>query len=204
MPSPGPAQISFVNDGTAVAITEKATNRIITYTIDAAGNPGTMHMINSASPTPFGFAVGKNGMIYVSEAAGGVANASAVSSYHISGDGSITLVDGPVHANQTAACWVVITNNGKYVYATNAGSSSLSSFAAGNDGSLSVSEAVAGMTGSGSAPIDAALSSNSKFLYEMNSKTNTIRGFGVGHDGSLQEINTVSGLPTGTAGLAAL
>jgi 6-phosphogluconolactonase len=199
----GPAQISFVNDGNAVAITEKATNKIITYTIGSDGVPGAMHVVNAASPTPFGFAAGKNGMLYVSEAAGGAPAASAVSSYHVSADGSISHVGGPVFANQTAACWVVVTNNGKYVYATNTGSGTVSSFAAGNGGSLSLASAVAGNTGMGSTPIDAALSNNSKFLYELNSSSHTIKGFAVEHDGSLNIIHTVGSLPAGTIGLAA-
>ena len=199
----GPAQISFVNDGSAVAITEKATNKIVTYTIGSDGTPGAMHVINAASPTPFGFAVGPNGMLYVSEAAGGAPAASAVSSYYVSADGSISHVGGPIFANQTAACWVVVTNNGKYVYATNTGSGTISSFAAGNDGALSLASAVAGITGMGSIPIDAALSNNSKFLYELNSGSHTISGCTVEHNGSLNIINTVGSLPAGTIGLAA-
>ena len=199
----GPAQISFVNDGAAVAITEKATNRIVTYTISSDGIPGAMHMINAASATPFGFAVGKNGIIYVSEAAGGAPAASAVSSYYISSNGMISLVDGPVSAGQTAACWVVVTNNGKYVYATNTGSGNLSSFRTETGGGLNVLNAIASFTGMGSSPIDAALSNNSKFLYVLNSGNESISAFSVENDGSLNSIQTISGLPDGAVGLAA-
>jgi 6-phosphogluconolactonase (cycloisomerase 2 family) len=198
----GAAQISFVADGSSVAITEKATNKIITYTIDAAGNPGMMHSITSAHPTPFGFAVGKKGVIYVSEAAGGAPNASAVSSYQINSSGMISLIEGPVSA-QTAACWVVITNNGKYVYTTNTGSNSISSFNTNNMGALSILSAAAAMTGMGTAPIDAALTNNSKYLYVLNSGNESIGSFSVNNDGSLAAIETVSGLPNGATGLVA-
>jgi 6-phosphogluconolactonase (cycloisomerase 2 family) len=161
--SAGAAQISFVADGNVVAVTEKATNKIITYTINANGTPGLMHSLTSVRPTPFGFAVGKNGIIYVSEAVGGAPGASDVSSYYISSNGMISLVDGPTATGQTAACWVVVTNNGKYVYTTNTGSNNISSFRAGHAGSLDVLHAIAATTGAG--PIDAALSNNSKFLY---------------------------------------
>ena len=200
--SAGPAQVSFVAGGNAVAITEKATNKIITYTINEQGIPGIMHFLTSAHPTPFGFAVGKNGIIYVSEAAGGAPNVSTVSSYYIGSNGMISLVVGPVSAGQTAACWVVVTNNGKYVYATNTGSNTVSSFSTNHEGSLTVLNSVAAMTGMNSAPIDAALSNNSKFLYVLNSGNESIGAYSVENDGSLHTIEITSGLPDGAAGLA--
>jgi 6-phosphogluconolactonase len=60
------AEIAFVNNGRVVVITERVTNKIITYTVNEDGIPGTMHSITSATPTPFGFDAGKNGNIFVS------------------------------------------------------------------------------------------------------------------------------------------
>ena len=60
----GPAQISFVQDGRVLVITEKATNTITTYTINEMGLPGVIHTMSSASPTPFGFATGNAGIIF--------------------------------------------------------------------------------------------------------------------------------------------
>jgi 6-phosphogluconolactonase len=199
----GPAQISFVTDGSAVVITEKAANKITTYLINNQGRPGAMHTLTSANQTPFGFAVGKKGIIYVSEAAGGAPGASTVSSYYISSNGMISLIDGPIKAGQTAACWVVVTNNIKYVYATNTGSNTISSFRTDNTGSLEVLDADAASTGMNSVPIDAALSNNSKFLYELNSGNESIGVFSLDNDGSLSPIQYVTGLPDGATGLAA-
>lgn len=198
----GPAQVSFVAGGSALAITEKMTNKIITYTIDGMGKPAVLHSINSSTPTPFGFSVGKEGIIYVSEAAGGAPGASVVSSYHVNENGTIELVTGSVSAGQTAACWVAATANEKYIYASNTGSSNLSSFTPVK-GQLSVLEAVAGTTGAGSATIDAALSVNSKFLYVLSSGVNTITVFEVAGDGSLDQVQTVTGLPASTVGMTA-
>ena len=198
----GPAQISFVQDGAAVVVTEKNDNKIISYTINANGTPGTMHMLTSANATPFGFAVGSGGNIYVSEAAGGAPGASTVSSYHISADGTISLITGPVSAGQTAACWVVVTNDEKYVYATNTGSNNVSSFNAANDGALSVLNAVAADMKI-KTPIDAALSNSSKFLYVLNSGDHSITAMSVSNDGSLGFLQNVTGLPVGDVGLAA-
>ena len=198
----GAAQISFVNEGKVVAITEKATNKIITYTINESGTPGAMHSITSANPTPFGFAVGNNGNIFVSEAVGGAAGASTLSSYHINNNGTITLAAGPVGANQSAACWVVITNNGKYAYTTNTASNNLSTFNINTGtGSISVNTAISATTGMG--PIDAALSNNSKYLYILNSGSHTVGVYAVANNGGLSAVQTVTGLPAGANGLAA-
>jgi 6-phosphogluconolactonase len=198
----GPAQVSFTADGEVLVITEKMTNKIITYTIDAMDKPAVMHSIASSTPTPFGFAVGKQGIIYVSEAAGGAPGASTLSSYHVSGNGMIELIEGSVGAGQTAACWVVITNNGKYIFDTNTGSSNVSLYTT-DKGDLTVMDAIAGTTGAGSSPLDAALSANSKFLFVLNAGTNTISVFEVGSDGSLGSVQTVPGLPAGAVGMAA-
>ncbi len=197
----GPAQVSFVADGTVLAITEKATNKIITYKLNAAGLPTVMHSITAAHPTPFGFAAGNEGYIYVSEAAGGAANASAVSSYQVSNDGSIRFIDGPNMAGQSAACWVVINNNNKYLYATNTASNNVTSFSTGSNGAVSVLGAIAAVTGN--SPTDAALSNNSKFLYVLNSQAVSLSVFAVENDGSLTSGESVGGLMMGTVGVAA-
>lgn len=198
----GAAQISFVNEGKVLVITEKATNKIITYTVNEWGIPGTMHSITSANTTPFGFDAGKNGNIFVSEAAGGAAGASTVSSYRVYNNGVITLTEGPVGANQSAACWVVITDNGKYAYTTNTASNNISNFNVNrNTGNLSVNTAIAATTDMG--PIDAALSNNSKYLYIVNAGSHSIGAYAIANNGSLSSVQTIAGLPVGATGLAA-
>ena len=198
----GAAQVSFVRNGRVLVVTEKATNKIITYTVNEWGVPGTMHSITSASPTPFGFAPGRHGNIYVSEAVGGAANASNVSSYQVSNDGSITLADGPVGTGQSAACWVVLTNNGKFIYTTNTASNTLSSYNVNQgSGNINLLQSIAATSGMG--PIDAALSDNSKYLYVLNSASHSISAYSVANNGSLTTVQTVTGLPASTNGLAA-
>ncbi len=197
----GAAQISFVNNGKVLVVTEKATNKIISYTVNEWGIPGMMHSITSSNPTPFGFAVGKKENIFVSEAVGGAPGASTLSSYKISNNGTITLSDGPVGANQSAACWVVITNNRKFAYTTNTASNNLSTFNVKEEGNISVNTAISATTPMG--PIDAALNNNSKFLYILNGGGHSISVFAVANDGSLSSVQTVPGLPVGANGLAA-
>ena len=200
--SSGAAEIAFVNEGKVVVVTEKATNKIITYTVNKNGMPGMMHSITSANATPFGFDAGKKGNIFVSEAVGGAPGASTLSSYNVNNDGTITLTDGPVGAGQSAACWVVITKNGEYAYTTNTASNNLSLYNVNkNTGSISVNAAIAATSGIG--PIDAALDNDSKYLYVLNAGSHSIIVYDVAPNGSLSTIQTVTGIPVGATGLAA-
>ena len=198
----GAAQIAFVPDDNALVVTEKATNRIDTYTLAGNGVAGPPMVHTSAGATPFGFDFGKRGTLVVSEAFGGTANASALSSYRVSHD-SFDVVTASAHTTQTAACWVAVTGNGKVAYTTNAGSDSISSYTIGNDGSLTLLAARAGETGAGSHPTDMALSRNSQYLYTLNAATHTLSGFQVAADGGLTPVALMPGMPAASVGLVA-
>ncbi|HEV2005689.1 MAG TPA: beta-propeller fold lactonase family protein, partial [Candidatus Limnocylindrales bacterium] len=113
--------------------------------------------------------------------------------------GSANRITGPVPTTETAACWVVVTNNGKYAYASNTGSGSISGFAIANNGSLDLlnSDGVTGVTGG--APTDMSLSSNSKFLYARVGAT--LHAFRVRNDGSLADLGSTT-VQAGIVGLA--
>jgi 6-phosphogluconolactonase (cycloisomerase 2 family) len=201
----GPAQISFSPDGEQLVVTEKATNRIVAYQLDDDGLPSDPIVHDSVGQTPFGFAFDRRGRLFVSEAAGGAADASSVSSYKLAENGDLEIISGAVPTTESAACWVVITGNGRYAYTTNAASGSVSGFFIKRDGSLTLLDADGrtGETGAGSGPIDMALSVNSRYLYTLNGGNNTISAFRVGGNGSLHPVPGVSDLPPAANGLAA-
>jgi 6-phosphogluconolactonase len=151
--------------------------------------------------TPFGFAFAKRNDLIVSEAFGGAPDASAVSSYNVDAD-TFEVVSPAVGTTQTAACWVVISNNGKYAYVTNTGSGSISSYRIERDGSITLLEAQAGLTGEGSSPIDMALSNNGQFLYALGAMSDAISIFRVRENGTLEALGSVE-VPEGAVGLAA-
>jgi len=198
--SPQPAQISFSPDGDLLVVTEKGTNLIDVYQVED-GLAGAPVSHPSAGMTPFGFAfAGRNDLI-VSEAFGGAPGISAVSSYNVEED-TFDVVSPSVGTTQTAACWVIISKNGKYAYATNTGSDSVSSYRIESDGSIQLLEAQAGLTGAGSSPIDMALSNNGKFLYALGANSDTVTIFRVRADGTLDSLGDVS-VPATAVGLAA-
>jgi len=197
-------EISFDPSGRVLVVTEEATNRIDSYTIGANGRAHGPFSQSSAGQTPFGFAFDSRGDLVVSDAFGGAPNAGALSSYQVSGDGSLATISGPIADNQSAPCWVVTTGNSRFAYTSNTGSGTISSYGIGHDGRLVLLGADAGSTGSGSAPIDMAITHNGRFLYALGSGSHTISGFGVKSDGSLAPLaDGPGGLPAATTGLVA-
>ena len=198
-----PAEIGFDPSGRWLVVTEKGTNLIDTYAVGGNGYASAPVVNPSAGMTPFGFAFNQKGVLIVSEAFGGAVNASAVSSYTLGGDGRLNVVSASVPTTETAACWVAVTNNGKFAYAANTGSASVTGFDV-NKANLTILDAD-GRTGStGTTPIDVAMSRNSQFLYALTAGSHAISAFGVRqNDGSLSTTQGAGGLPVGTVGLAA-
>ena len=155
--------------------------------------------------TPFGFAFNNAVTLVVSEAFGGALNQSAASSYSASDAGILRVIGGSVPNSQTAACWVVITNNGKLAFVSNTVSGTISSYRINaENGSLILLNSVAANTGMGSAPIDMTLSVNSRFLFVLLGGTQSVASFRIGGgNGSLTRVDTASGLPFGAQGIAA-
>lgn len=201
----GPAQIEFSNDGDSLVVTEKATQNIDVFALDDDGLVSSAKSFTAAAPTPFGFAFSPRGHLIVSEAVGGMPDASVVSSYSLSDDGELGAISPAVPTTETAACWIVITRNGRFAYTSNTGSGTISGYALDRDGRLTLldSDGITGNTGSGSGPIDMALSRDSRFLYSLNSRSGTFSAFRVNSKGALIEIPGVSGIPAGANGLAA-
>jgi 6-phosphogluconolactonase (cycloisomerase 2 family) len=203
--STGPAQVGFSPDGGILVVTEKATSRITTYVVGADGLLSGPNSQSSAGETPFGFEFNQRGILIVSEAFGGAADASTVSSYRVGGSGQLTSIDPAVPTTETAACWIAVSGNGRYAYSTNGGSGSVSGLAVGHDGDLELLDADGrtGVTGPGSTPLDAAFSNGSRYLFVLSSGTHEISIFRLGVAGDLTFVDGVPGLPATANGMVA-
>jgi 6-phosphogluconolactonase len=199
----GAAQVGFSPDGETLLVTEKATNKLTSYRVRYDGKIDTPTVTASSGMTPFGFAFDRRGNALVSEAFGGAANASAVSSYAFENwaPAKPMLLSASIGDTQTAACWVVVTPGGRYAYTTNTGSNTISSYAVQRSGKLVLDKAVAATAGAG--PIDAAISAGGRALHALNAGSHTISSFTIDRDGALGNVKTVGGLPAGSTGLAA-
>lgn len=198
----GPAQVSFNKDGSMLAVTEKVSNTIETFTVNF-GVAQHASTTMSSGQTPFGFVFTGRNRLIVSEAAGGAPGQSTVSSYALASNGVITPITSALPTTQSAACWVAITRDGQYAFTTNTGSSTISSLMVNENGSLTLMAAVAASTGTGASPIDLAFSRGDNFLYALNANVGTITGFAVMPGGVLMPSGSVSGLPASSVGIAA-
>ena len=198
-----PAEVSFNPDGSLLVVTEKAANLIDVYVVGSDGVAGPPIPNPSNGLTPFGFAFDQRNNLIVSEAVGGAPNASAVSSYIAALNGTLDVVSASVPDMQTAACWIVITNSGRYVYTTNTGSGVASSYTLDANGTLTLLNSVAANLGATSFPIDMALNNSGRYLYVHAAGLQTVEAFSVAPDGSLTSIDSAGGLPLGAQGIAA-
>jgi 6-phosphogluconolactonase (cycloisomerase 2 family) len=197
----GPAQVQFSHAGDHLVVTEKATNRLDVYSVDESGVAGAPNVVASSGATPFGFAIDRQDHVIVSEAFGGAADASAVSSYTLDGD-DLDSVSASVPTTETAACWIALSGNGKFAYAGNAGTASVTGYRVGNDGALTVLDAD-GKTASAPAGVtDLDVSTGSQFLFGRLGD-GSVAAWPIGADGSLGEIHTIGGLPASAVGIAA-
>jgi 6-phosphogluconolactonase (cycloisomerase 2 family) len=198
-----PAEVSFNGDGTVLVVTEKLGNRLDTYIVDENGVVSAPIDNASSGITPFGFSFNNNDSLIVSEASGGAPNQSAVSSYSSDEAGILSVISGSVPNSQTASCWVVIPNDGRLAIVSNTGSGTISSYDVGDDGTLTLANAVAADLGLKSAPRDMALSVNGRFLYVQTEGGESVAIFTIADTGALTLVNTTGGLPFGAQGIAA-
>jgi 6-phosphogluconolactonase len=199
-----PAQIGFSPTRMVLVVTEKASNKIVSYEVGHDGRAHGPIVQSSTGDTPFGFDFTPRGYLVVSDAYGGSPLLSALSSYRVGHAGTVNLVTGPVQDMQTAACWVVISSDGRFAYTTNFGTNNISGYRVARDGGLTLFGDGGNTAASDAGPIDMALSHNSRILYCLNAGGHSITSYRRDTSGGgLSPLGSVSGIPVGAAGLAA-
>ncbi|SEG79830.1 6-phosphogluconolactonase, cycloisomerase 2 family [Actinacidiphila yanglinensis] len=184
-----PGQVSFTPDGSRLVITTKAaTNSIDVFPVNPLGAPSA-HPVVTAVPdaVPFGFTFDRTGSLQVTEA-----GPNAVAGFDLTRDSR--LVQTHVTATgQLATCWVIAT--GSHLYASNAGSGTLSGYRVDPHGPLTA----LGTTPTDPGTVDAAASTDGRDLYVQTGATGTVDAFRVGPNGSLTAIGSVA-VPGGAGG----
>src|SRR4051812_6774594 len=198
----GPAQISFADRGDVLVVTEKNTNLIDTYAVDGSTGRATgPETTSSEGTTPFGFA-NRNDRLVVSEAGGGTAVATTVSSYALDPGDTPHPVTSALASHQTAACWVAIARHTHYAYVANTGSTTITGLRMRRNDSISLLDANGVTATTGPAPADLAVSGGSAFLYVRAGGGPEIDGYAIQNDGGLSPVGTPPGIPASAVGLA--
>jgi 6-phosphogluconolactonase len=202
--SADPAEVAFSPDGRTLVVTERGTDSISTYAVDEQGYAAGPTTIDSAGRTPYGFDFTADGTMIVTEAFGGEAGAAAASSYSLTDPGRLARVSRSVGDTRSEVCWAAVTNDGRFVYVTNFGDGTISSYAIAGDGRIELRDAVAGSTGAGEKGIrDEAITRDGRFLYAIDADAQKVFGWTVESGGELVPVGAFEGVPETVAGLAA-
>jgi 6-phosphogluconolactonase len=203
----GAGGLAFSPDGQFLVVVERLTNDIDVFTVRRDSTLCPIVVNPSVGPGAFSVAFAPNGAALVSETGpSGVQNASAISSYAIAGDGTLAPISASVPTLGAANCWNVVTPDGKFVYASNAGTSNISGFAIANTGALTaLPGTLVGMNPAGSTNLDIAVTADGQFLYTLNSVAGALGIFAVQKDGTLVNVGFAGGVSplSGFNGIAA-
>ena len=201
------ASLAFSPDGQFLVVTERATNNLDVFPVQDDGTLGPIVVNPSPDPGAFSVSFAPNGAVLVSETGPtGGNNASAISSYSVIANGTLSPISTGVATLGNANCWNAVTPNGQFVYVSNAGSSTISGFAISAAGRLTpIGSTVVGTNPSGSTNLDITVSADGKFVYTLNSGTGTIGIFAIQSDGTLNSLGDAGGLSesAGFNGIAA-
>jgi 6-phosphogluconolactonase len=200
-----PGSVAFTADGKFILATEKTGNNIDTFAVAPNGQLSQVKVTSSVGPGAFAANTVGNATVLVSETGSG-GNTSALTSYHLSNTGSLAPISGSVPTLGAANCWNAVTPNGRFVYVSNAGSSTIAGFSINAAGALTpLPGTIVGTNPAGSGNLDIAVSEDGKFLYSLNSAGGTIGAFAINADGTLTNLGTAHGLPAGSSlnGIAA-
>ena len=184
-----PGQVGFTADGAQLVVTTKAnTNAFEVFRLGPDGGPdGAPTTTVAPGSVPFGFAAADQRLLFVAQA-----GPNAVASVRVGPDGTVTQLTAAPTAG-AATCWVTVV--GDYLYASNAGSSTLTGFRIGAGGQLTP----AGTTATDPGTVDSAATPDHRFLYVQTGVNGVVDEFAVHADGSLTEVGTQP-VPNGVGG----
>lgn len=192
-----PAEVALTPDGRNVVVTTKTNGTVLVWALDRDGRPSLTPTVNKVGAVPFAVAFDRHGRLLLADAAGTLA------SYVVGRGGVLALVSGPVADFNAATCWLVVA--GGNAYATNAGSATISGFAIGKNGSVSLLDPNGVSASTGPGPIDLAVADG--WLYAENGGNGSLSSYRIGADGSLSPTGTITGLTvsggTGVEGIVA-
>jgi 6-phosphogluconolactonase len=203
----GPSSLAFSPDGRFLLVTEKVTNNIDVFSVNSDGSLSQPTITPDPIPGVFDVVFSPDGAALILQTGGSVTtSASSISSYLVQEGGTLVPVTGSVPTLGTFACWIALTPNGQFAFASNTLSSSISGFAIGGSGTVTaLPGTVVATLPTGTNNLDIAVSDDGEFVYTMNTGAGTIGIFAVQPNGSLRVIGFASGLSahSGFEGLAA-
>jgi hypothetical protein len=155
-------------------------------------SPGSPFPAQGVGPFGSAFSPTHPDDLFVSNAHNG-GTAGTVSAFTVGENAVLTSIGAsPFPDNQTAPCWVAITDDGRFLFASNTGSGSVSSYAVANDGSLSLLSSTTLHGGGGNT--DLGVGASGKALYVLHGTAVNVMAI---QNGATTELGSPVPLPAG-------
>lgn len=203
-----PGDVLFNGDGTKLVGTRINSSLIDSFAVGSGGlltaAPGSPYAAQGVGPFGSEFRPTNPNQLYVSNAHDGP-GAGSVSAFDVSGAGVLSPIgSSPFADQQTAACWIAITNAGDVLFTVNTASGSISRYAIAADGALTLLGSTPVGASGGLGAVDAGVTPDDSALYVDESRIASIGEFAVA-GGNLTELpGSPVALPAGAtpAGIA--
>ncbi len=182
-----PTQVVVSPDGNYIVVSAgTGSNLAAAYPMNKDGTLGAAVSNTAGINTPFAGAFASPTVYLSSDIAG-----KALASYSFNNAGNLSLI-GSVVSGEAAPCWLVVTPNGKFAYVGN-GAGSISSYAVGSNGALTLLTARAAfepgvLAGINSVSGDSWVSADGKFLYADYLGADKIVAYSISADGAITKI----------------
>jgi 6-phosphogluconolactonase (cycloisomerase 2 family) len=176
-----PGQVGFADWGRKLVVTTKANgDDVDVFALDDSGAPAQTPVVtNLPGAVPFSFTVDeKTGRLYLTEA-----GPNAVAPFTLRSDGTLVPLRSAA-TGQMATCW--ITAVGDALYASNAGSSTVSGFRVGGHGRIRP----VGTSPTDPGTVDSAASRDGRYLYVQTGGQGILDEFAINRDGTLTQIGS--------------
>ncbi|MGO9971680.1 MAG: lactonase family protein [Solirubrobacteraceae bacterium] len=210
---PAPGDILFNSDGTKLVGTEVGTSLIDSFRVGWNGlltaAPGSPFTAQGLGPFGSEFRPTDPDQLFVTNAHNGTGptgvGLGTVSAFHDSFNGTLSSIGSSPFADlQVAPCWLVISHDGRYLFAVNTGSGTISSYFIAPGGALTLLDSTTVSATGGVGAVDPGLSPDGRYLYVNESRIDAVGMFAV-RGGSLTELpSSPTALPAGAtpAGIA--
>jgi hypothetical protein len=195
-----PGDVLFNSTGSELAGARVGTSEIDSFQVGADGRltPAPSSPIPAQAAGPFGseFRPTDPSQLFVTNAHAGT-GAGSVSAFSVASDATLSPISTLPFANgQSGTCWVEISHDGRFLFAVNTGTGTISRYAISPTGSLSLLGNTPVSSGGGVGAVDARLSPDGTTLFVDESKAGAVAAFGVS-GGNLTELSTSpTALPT--------
>jgi Lactonase, 7-bladed beta-propeller len=175
-----PGQVTFSPDGSKVLVTTKAnTNAVDVFSVGWFGLLSPSPVVTTfAGDVPFALTFDRAGHAVIA-----LAGSSSVATAALQPDGHLVPITTQGTA-QAATCWIV--RSGDVVYASNAGSATLTGLAVGQHGALTI----LGNTHTDGGTVDSAVTPDGHFLYVQGGAAGVVDAFRIGSGGALTALGS--------------